>query len=159
MRTPTVLVAGVLLLAGCGGGEDDPTVSAPSVSSTSVSPSADANASCERSDVEAAVCRLLLSVQTGDEAGLSPEEAAVATGIADLPGRSWVVEACVLEGDVTAVCEVRFPGEGTAAGFRVFPVNGEYDGEKFTVPPGEQLRYEVTEYLGAGPPGSFAPAG
>lgn len=45
--------------------------------------------------------------------------------------------------------------ETTSASFYLQPANGEYNDGQITLPPGEELRYQVTQYLGRGVGGVF----
>lgn len=107
--------------------------------------------SCGRDVATEAVCRFVLALQTGELEGLTDGEQALARVETDLPDAPFAVSSCELEGDVTVLCEVRFPDpERIAAGFRLVPANGEYDAEtgQVVVSPGERLRYEVVEAVG-----------
>ena len=110
------------------------------------------DAACD-GGAEAAVCRFVTAVQSGDLSTLTEAERDVAAGIDDLPDDPWVLDRCELIGDVTVHCQVEFQtqeqnSEPAAAGFSVGPSNGTYDDGQITTPQGEDLRYEVDEYLG-----------
>ena len=118
---------------------------------------------CYQSEVDAALCEFVVALQSGDLSTLSADERAVAEPVDDFPADPWEVDSCELVGDVTVLCEITFTGpqepnsEPTSAGFYLQPANGEYDGDGgLIVPPGEELRYAVIEYLGLGVGGTFA---
>ena len=112
------------------------------------------DAACELPD-EAAVCRFVRALQSGDLSTLSEAERVIAAGIEGFPNDVWVLDGCDLIGDVTVYCQIQFTSaepnsERAAAAFSVGPVNGTYDNGAINTAPGEELRYEVNEYIGLG---------
>lgn len=113
---------------------------------------------CFDSPVEEALCRAMVSIRSGERNLLTDDESAEIDG-AKPPGGPWTVGECWLIGNVTVQCAVRFedaqPG-ADYAGFRLFPANAEYTGDELVTPPGEPVRYEISEYLGIGSATDFA---
>lgn len=110
---------------------------------------------CDEGAVNEGVCRFVAAVQSGDNSLLSQQERELAATVTDLPSRTWYIAGCELVGDVSAECQVTFDAtatapEPTSAGFQLGPVNGEYRDGEIILPPGEELRYEVSEYVGLG---------
>lgn len=116
------------------------------------------DAACFDSPVNEALCRAMVSIRSGEQNLLTDDESAEIDG-AKPPGGLWTVGECWLIGDVTAQCAVRFedaPPGADHAGFRLFPANAEYTGDELVTPPGEPVRYEISEYLGIGSATDFA---
>lgn len=149
------MVVALALSAGCGADGDDVAVPGLSPAPSTTAPTGE-QATCADEPVEQAVCRFLDAARSGEVSALSEGEQAVAGTLGDeLPDGTYVVEACELIGDVTVACEVSFDDAAQPLGFHVGPVNAEFlDGQLIT-PEGEDVRYEVVDYLGTGEPGSF----
>lgn len=118
------------------------------------------DASCRKDIVSSTLCAFVSAVQSGKTSGLTSTERQVAKTAKNLPKGPYAVSSCVLEGDVTARCEITFTTASrssgrTAAGFSVQPANGQYNDGRIILPPGEKLRYQVIGYRGLGMTGDF----
>jgi hypothetical protein len=95
------------------------------------------------------MCRFITAAQAGALDELSDGEAAVAGAVeGELPPGDWEIERCDLVGDVTVLCVLGFDSSAVSLGFHVVPVNAEYNDGELLTEDGEDVRYEVAEYLG-----------
>lgn len=121
---------------------------------------------CYEDEVAAATCEFVLALQSGDPATLSSGEREAAAEVTGSPPGPWTLSGCELAGDITVECQVQFAGlpaysDWTAATIFLWPANGEYVPETGDVifPPGEEVRYAVVGYWGAGESGRTAHGG
>ncbi|SNS68534.1 hypothetical protein SAMN06893096_106203 [Geodermatophilus pulveris] len=115
-------------------------------------------AGCDVDALTTAVCRVVRALVDDDHSGLTEGERSAIADVTTVPATAWQVDGCEAVGDISAECLVLFDADagaahGTGLTFAVQPVNGEYDPTtgQYTAPPGEEIRYEVTGFLGYGP--------